>query len=659
MNLHDIVNHFSSARTEFSSRNKSVLGAFVVPPFLNQNDLATAKHSLAIEGGRGCGKTMYIRYFSHWTQFDPQNSEVTEDSIKSIVLYWKPDTIFCRSMSQPWLTEQNSRVFFNSLVGYEILLELLCALTNIENHFPCIGEELKEAQGFWSAISSISGKNLTEISECKEWASDQRYLVEISINQNDVKGFRYIEPKAMLNRLLPELLGGVKTLSRSRFKLFIDEFENLALYQQKIINGYRKHSDALFSWNVAHKRDALVTRMTDGDEQLQDPDDYRQVCIDNLIDDRGYRVFASEIFLLYLQMSGLASEDSNILDRYDVGRRENVSYRKEQLYQDKVLTIVKNILPTPTLNQLAEEAVSLKGVRNRIVEKLLSLDILDRVAVENLVNKSPDIAVTTWLVCAQRNFSSKELKQFIKDGCPSKHSFKQKIDTYLFSALLSLNKTFSYSSIPVYAGFDRFCLLSSKNIRHFTELCYQSLKNIRDQQSDISAIEELPPLTYASMHEGAISTSGNAVKDISTFSPKGQSLSALAYRLGDLYELALTHKGHTEPEVNHFFIKSDYGTLAENIELIINQAKCWRVLIEFDSTKDRNPDKSAAFEYMLNPIYAPFFGISYRKARNIGLTQEDLTTICLGDNDEYNSLRKRFIDRWGGKKNGQSDLFQD
>jgi len=49
---------------------------FIVPPFFQRISIFADKRSVRILGGRGCGKTMFIRYFCHGTTFST-NKDVT------------------------------------------------------------------------------------------------------------------------------------------------------------------------------------------------------------------------------------------------------------------------------------------------------------------------------------------------------------------------------------------------------------------------------------------------------------------------------------------------------------------------------------------------------------------------------------------------------
>src|SRR5262249_41939783 len=71
---------------------------FVVPPFFDKLDLQQARKPRMIVGGRGCGKTMLLRYLAHQSTFSPDRSEIPNEAIQHIGLYWRADTQFARMM---------------------------------------------------------------------------------------------------------------------------------------------------------------------------------------------------------------------------------------------------------------------------------------------------------------------------------------------------------------------------------------------------------------------------------------------------------------------------------------------------------------------------------------------------------------------------------
>ncbi|PCJ43363.1 MAG: hypothetical protein COA71_00375 [SAR86 cluster bacterium] len=545
-------------------------------------------------------------------------------------------------MSKNWLSEENARIFFLSLSGLELLSELLSALENIMAHFPGFREEIKNNQDLWNKINRITQKELKDIGSVKNWIDDALYDVQVSINSNDTSELVRIDPKAMFSLLLPAVVNNSNFLANTRFKVFVDEFENLAEYQQKIINGYRKHSDAFLSWNVAHKRFAQLSNATDGDEKLQLGDDYRDYILDESFENETEeRFFLCELLLLGLLSTGIKCSISNF-DGETLGDREKLGVREKKEYRESVRNCVKRIFPNESNRELAKFAMGISSVKTVVTDSLNKISGLTETNKQTLINEQPAVAVATVAIASQISFKSEDLISFIDSDFSSDHKYSQRVQTYLFTALLNLNARYSYITIPMYSGFDRFCQLSTHNIRHFFELCYQSFC-FMDIDDEIETIESFPCISFEDMHKGAINASNNIIKEIPTYTPMGLTLSGLVNRLGTIFQIWQKGESQSEPEKTHFYIRHDFGALPKNIADVIEQAKCWRVFIEYSATKDKNSDSSSGFEYRLNPIYAPHFNISFRKIRRLEFSEEEFSKITFGDSDEYEVIRARHI----------------
>ena len=86
--------------------------------------------------------------------------------------------------------------------------------------------------------------------------------------------------------------------------LLFDEYENLPIYQQRVINTWLKHSEAPLIFNLAMKRNAFVTRQTLGDEYISDIHDFRTHDLEAYLAEH-FEIFAAEILFLQLSIAQL------------------------------------------------------------------------------------------------------------------------------------------------------------------------------------------------------------------------------------------------------------------------------------------------------------------------------------------------------------------
>ena len=89
---------------------------FVVPPFFEKLSVGNTRKPTVIIGGRGCGKTMLLRYLSHESTFSPSRPRIPKEALSHIGLYWRADTQFASLMQRRELPDDVWAAAFKHLV---------------------------------------------------------------------------------------------------------------------------------------------------------------------------------------------------------------------------------------------------------------------------------------------------------------------------------------------------------------------------------------------------------------------------------------------------------------------------------------------------------------------------------------------------------------
>ena len=455
-----------------------------------------------------------------------------------------------------------------------------------------------------------------------------------------------LKPKQMLVYLTNALRFDYDRFNRTTFKVFIDEFELLTKEQQQVINTYRKESNQQLNWNVAYKLNSKPTNETTSDQWLQSPDDYSEENLDTHIES-SYKIFAAEIFILTLQNAGLKCDMPQLTPEF-LGDRNNIEERKGKDYQEKVLSLINKILPTPSIKQLSSICMSNKSVQNKLSSLLETLRFSDDVTQK--INEDISLAITILGTHKQRNFDSSQISRYALGKSPKSEitSVKDKISTFEFNTLLSLNLQNAFIQVPVYSGFERFITMTTPNIRHFKELCLSALKQSDDfdTNNSYSLISDIKPISYLGMHLGALSSSSSLVKEVISYPPHGNKLSHMVNRIGELFRISQKASYQSEPERDIFTFTYDYAGADKELEEFLNSALSWRVLVEDESRRIKDDKQITSKEFQLNPVYAPKFGISYRKKRGITFTMEQFKTIVSGSSENYEGIKKLYQQKW-------------
>ncbi|HHQ4895988.1 TPA: hypothetical protein ACSP31_004056, partial [Aeromonas veronii] len=107
-----------------------VWGKYVLP--INYKEVCLSKWTKAtiIIGGRGSGKTMFLKYHCHPTIFSKKRKDLNAESLKTIGIYWRPDTSFTQLLSENWLGKSWNAAFI-SFMCLSILIEYSRLINNI------------------------------------------------------------------------------------------------------------------------------------------------------------------------------------------------------------------------------------------------------------------------------------------------------------------------------------------------------------------------------------------------------------------------------------------------------------------------------------------------------------------------------------------------
>ena len=227
------------------------------------------------------------------------------------------------------------------------------------------------------------------------------------------------------------------------------------------------------------------------------------------------------------------------------------------------------------------------------------------------------------------------------------------IHNYFIGCLLQLYAPYN-RACPFYAGFDTFVQLASLNLRYFLELCHKSLKRATSG-SGVPSFYVLPE----EQAECARQASTEFLREVRTFGQLGNRLHAFVLTLGSVFAIAHRRPSQSEAEINHFSVQGGPGVFDDGDEEFFRESTKWSVLSEEPETKIKDPSLQAAGrQWILAPIYAPYFHISFRKRKRLDLTISDVRVMCKGDYSARRDLLRKFMQNWKvGSPDVQRDLF--
>jgi hypothetical protein len=616
---------------------------FVVPRFYDRLDLTKARKPRIIIGGRGCGKTMLLRYLSHQTTFSRFCQSIPDHAISHIGLYWRADTQFCNAMVKRGKREDTWQSAFNHFAALILSMEVLNSLKSIaESSFQNFNENnineinFSRLSSFGIPLPNSAYKLYDELEsllwEFEGWVNDVRKKPEPIF----LPGVKFVI--SMIKLLCNQISG----FDQARFYVYLDEYENLCMYQQKIINTWLKHSESPLIFNLAMKRNSFDTKQTVGPESLSDIHDYRQHDLEEYLIEENFQAFAAEILFLNLSFVDYVNIP---VDINELRNPEFLSKRKKGSYTKQIIAAAQGILPDVTQTDLAKTVFENPSLSNKLRERIeqalkhRSADI--EIDIEKFYSEEyPEATIIVpALLHRKRNTSQLIADEFekLKNGKSNKFTGSTNwIHNNFVGCLLHLYAPFS-RACPFYSGFRTYCSLSRGNLRHFLELCHKSIYRAVTQTPK----PHLPVDTFIQA-EAARQASASFLGEIKSFGRYGNQMHNFVMRLGSLFEIAHRRYTQSESEQSHFSIKSEDEVLESEDIKFLREATKWSVLIEQADTKKKDQYQPDAIDYVLNPIYSPYFHISYRKKRKLELSTSEVRTLIAGSLDQYQTLAKSF-----------------
>ena len=652
MNNQSLIEILSKNRAE--ELGYDVWEHFVIPPFYDRLDLQTAKKPRVILGGRGCGKTMLLRYLSHQSVFSQNRRTIPRDAVSRIGLYWRTDTQFGNAMTGRGIPDDTWQAAFNHYAAIILGIEIIRSLKSVAaSTFECLTQDRLDKLDF-ERMKVFDSKLPARLSEFHQALENRVWEFETWIN--DVRKVEQprLLPESFIKALISIVTDQIPCLKTTVFSVYIDEYENLCNYQQKIVNTWLKHSEPPLIYNLAMKRHSFKTMETLGSESFYNVHDFRQYDLDSFTGEAEFEVFAAEILFLILSNAKRLNIEFDIEKIKDPA---SLSSRKESSYMKNMVQQANEMFPGLSQTELADYIFKQQPLLNKLQNNIEIALKTRNSSISPSVFFRPSAKKAMIIIPAllhRKSLQPAEVQReldALEANADNKFSGSTNwIHNNFFASVIQLFTPFS-RTCPVYSGFEAFCIMSRGNIRHFLELCYESLS--KTEHSSENAVLKVDPLEQAEASKQASTT---FLREIRGFGQKGPQLLMFTYRLGNLFALAHARKTLSENEQNHFAIIKGRYQLTSSDEDFIKEALKWSILFENESTKDKSDYQVHGNEYMLNPIYAPYFGISYRRKRRLELSSDDIFCLIKGDLNEYTKLLKTYSSKWDIDLSDQSDL---
>jgi len=573
--------------------------------------------AIVVQGPRGSGKTMLFLCNS-WKEVCNQAIANNENILstlrekKFIGFYYKSDSSFVYSMNGD--TKKNWQNIFETYLSLVLLQEIL-AFVNYLN----ISTEIKKEkiQDFFSYVGSKIGlenedKTFKYLSlEIEKQLDNIQDIVNNYDSQNLRKSYNTDRFLFELDKQLQELVGFPVTA-----KIFIDEYESFTEYQQVIINTLIKRSNAYVVYNIGLRKNGIKTFSTlAASESIKSPDDFEQ--FDLSIQDDQYQQIL--INICKKRLSNAKAEKNIPSDA-----SENIQDYLGNYDFDEELKLITCSKIKPSFYDKLENVIVEIGKKEKIPDSLI-LKYVDNLCK----NAEPLNARLHYTLLIRKNKYSPTLEELYKAYNEKNAKYQAWLHNRKSGIIFLLAK--EYQKSKLYFGFDCYAFISDGTIRIFLELCEQlfqiaSLDKFKWGQERISSKLQSSAAKYISELR---------ISDIQQIKPDGFKLRVFIQHLGQIFKELHYDENTTlgEPEPNHF--TTDWLSLNESCHNFLDNAVMQNVLIRKQATKQKEALKSTdVYDFYINKIYTPYFGISYRNQRKIKIGEKYLILLMSGNTED-------------------------
>lgn len=638
-----VKNAFTANRAE--ELGLDVWCDFVVPLFYEELNILDATKTRRVTGGRGSGKTMLLRYLSHHSQFSISRPAEDEFNINSIGLYWRADTNFLTMFNKQGISEEYWVKLFKHYMLLVLALETLASLTSIakSNYSGITSEDLVKID--FSELKDFGELIPSDFLSLSKYLKKQLRECESAVhNPREIEGLKLLPDSFLTAGLIDIIKQNLKPLVDTSFCVFVDEYENLLEYQQKTINTKIKHSQSPLIYHVAMKKNGMETSKTLGGESIQGIADYRSFDLDELLLKCDFDVFCAELFLSRVYPEVFGGKVNEYIDLDMLRNKERIKERRSLEYRKKVLCLVEAILPGQKYEEMARAALNTSAHLNKLkkdIESILSKDGLDNniKAIDFFVSgfERASIIVPA-LLSRKSNTPVNVMKEFKAHVAGDKSNFDAWIANNFVGCYLQMFRAYD-RVCPFYSGFQTYVALSRGNIRHFYELCNAAM--IRSEISKENLTIDINTQVLA-----AKAASEEILNEAPTYGQMGGRIRAFIYNLGHIFEFSHMRKTQSESEVNHFSIKGGFSSLNDDDAKFLSEAEKWGVLYQEKSTKNKDKSSRDNSDWILNPIYSPFFFISYRKKRKLEVSIDEFRVLHSGTEGTRVDLEALYKSKW-------------
>jgi len=550
------------------------------------SELKTSRPCVLI-GGRGTGKTTVLKGLSYEGQLSfADGNKSAIDSWNFFGIYHRVNTNRVTAFRGPELSEAQWSACFAHYLNLLFCSQLLEFASWYERQ---TGRTLTLNERDFGPFKATLG--LQNEGNLRELAHELRLKVlkfEASINSVRDNPPDDLSMQAAPVDALAHALLSCAELRGKQFFFLIDEFENFEDYQQRIVNTIIKHSPSDYTFKIGVRELGWRERATlNPNEQLTSPADYARISIGDRLDDSKFKIFAERVLSVrFANAIDTPLQPAALFPR--LSEAEEVEKLLDRAEASRIIQRVKSVVPSDLETSVSELPLSVK------------------------------FFLTYWVDSHPETTLEAELESWLNGDSAAKARY----DNHFYASLFSIRRG-KRGIRKYYSGWDTMLSLCAGNIRYLLELVHLAVVMHVEKGGDPFSPIDPETQTVAAQLLGRKNLS-----ELEGLSVDGARLTKLLLSLGRVFGvLAESPAGHT-PEANQFHLREEAGSEnGDKAAGLLKNAVMHLALVRFAGSKALDERDTKAYDYMIHPIFAPFFVFSHRKKRKIKLTSTQLLAL--------------------------------
>ena len=568
---------------------------------LNEGELFTSRTPIVIEGVRGTGKTMILKYLSYSVQKDfirdlklEQKLEYFEERCIGIYFRYKDD--FCNMFDGLDCDEIDKERIFRYYYELFIIRQMLEMLQDIYH-----GQNNDLVERVVCAFFDITVRPLKNVYD---------YINSVIRQMDDIINSSLYDD-AWRDNIMPLIGNGnmvaefTRTVSNSLlgwenmlFVVLLDEYENLGRFQSMVNTLIKQVDDTVnLTYRIGMRPAGMDSnnRTNVANERLQVDRDFilRRLEYEKISD---YKQFALDISKKRLENESAFRENGLCDINVILGKKEDLDLEAKLLVKSskKHFKLIKSSFT----KEMMKDVISKLSCEEKLMEMYNVLRVMrgdDYEKVGELCRRYQEL---------------RSSGKASKTDDPEMHKYHLDYSSKYRMTLLYMLLTI-YGEKKQYYSVNTFLRLSSGSINDFISLCRNVFKHMNE-----SILEDLkngiiisPKIqTYAS-----IDTSEDQRRKVSMSNRFGSEMYTFIDNMGGIFEEYQRDLEAKYPETNQFAfedeneIRNNDVLYAYLVELINSGA-----IIRDEKRRLKSVGKSRGSIYQLNRIFAPIYQFSYR-----------------------------------------------